>query len=94
MAKTFLLYGANGYVGEAAARLAVATGLQPIIAGRNETSLKNLAVELGVEYRVFDLNDPMGDSNPLAPLDGSGVDGVGVEAGSDTGSDTAASRRD
>ena len=36
----------------------------------------------------------MGDSNPLAPLDGSGVDGVGVEAGSDTGSDTAASRRD
>ena len=69
MAKTFLLYGANGYVGEAAARLAVATGLQPIIAGRNETSLKNLAVELGVEYRVFDLNDPTRVETALKGVD-------------------------
>jgi len=57
MTPAFMIYGANGYVGEAAVRLAVASGLQPIIAGRNEISLKKLANELGLKFRVFDLND-------------------------------------
>ncbi len=50
-----MLYGANGFVGEAIARLAVQTGLLPILAGRNASRLAALASELGVEHRVFEL---------------------------------------
>jgi short subunit dehydrogenase-like uncharacterized protein len=52
----FLLYGASGFVGEAIARLAVQSGLRPVLAGRNEQPLAALAAELGVEHRVFDLD--------------------------------------
>jgi short subunit dehydrogenase-like uncharacterized protein len=58
MSSVFLLYGANGFVGEAAARQAVETGLRPVLAWRNAAKLEQLAAELGVEYRVFDLSDP------------------------------------
>ena len=57
MTTRFLIYGANGYVGEAAARLAVAQGLQPILAGRNRASLEPLAKALGVEFRACALDD-------------------------------------
>lgn len=53
----FLLYGANGYTGELIARAAVARGLQPILAGRNASAISELAHELGLEYRVFPLED-------------------------------------
>ena len=58
MSSTFLLYGASGFVGAATARLAIEYGLQPILAGRDAVKLEKLAAELGVECRVFDLNDP------------------------------------
>jgi short subunit dehydrogenase-like uncharacterized protein len=58
MSSAFLLYGATGFVGEAIARLAVEDGLEPILAGRNAARLEELAAELGVECRVFDLQDP------------------------------------
>ncbi len=58
MSANLLLYGANGFVGEAIARQAVETGLRPVLAGRNAARLESLAAELGVECRVFDLNDP------------------------------------
>lgn len=51
----FLLYGATGFVGEAIARLAVATGLRPVLAGRNAEQLAALATGLGLEHRVFEL---------------------------------------
>jgi len=54
---SFLLYGANGYVGEAAARLAVAQGLRPVLAGRDAAKIAPLAAELGLEARPFDLSD-------------------------------------
>ena len=54
---SFLLYGANGYVGEAAARLAVDQGLEPILAGRDAAKLEPLAKQLGVEFRVCALED-------------------------------------
>ena len=57
MASRFLLYGANGYVGEAAARLAVAQGLEPVLAGRDRGAVEALAKELGVEARVCALDD-------------------------------------
>lgn len=55
---TFLLYGAYGFVGQAAARQAVEAGLRPVLAGRNGAKLEQLASELGLAYRVFDLRDP------------------------------------
>jgi short subunit dehydrogenase-like uncharacterized protein len=57
MPSGFLLYGANGFVGETIARLAVQQGLQPILAGRDAAKIKSLATELGVAYRVFRLDD-------------------------------------
>ena len=54
---TFLLYGSTGFVGDAIARLAVQSGLQPILAGRNADRLKAQAAELGVNYRVYNLED-------------------------------------
>ena len=53
----FLLYGATGFVGAEIARLAVESGFEPILAGRNAARLEKLAAELGVECRVFDLLD-------------------------------------
>lgn len=50
-----LLYGATGFVGEAITRLAVETGLRPIVAGRDANELAALAAELGLEHRVFEL---------------------------------------
>jgi short subunit dehydrogenase-like uncharacterized protein len=61
----FLLYGATGFVGEAIARLAVQSGLRPILAGRNAQQVAVLAGELGVDHRAFDL-----DSNLDRALDG------------------------
>ena len=57
MRSGFLLYGANGFVGEAIARQAVAEGLRPILAGRNAPAIRALAAELGVEARPFSLDD-------------------------------------
>ena len=58
MTATFLLYGATGYVGAEMARLAIAYGLRPVLAGRDALKLEKMASELGVECRVFDLSEP------------------------------------
>lgn len=57
----FMIYGANGYTGELIAREAVRRGHRPVLAGRNADAMENLARELGLEHRVFALNqcDPV-----------------------------------
>jgi short subunit dehydrogenase-like uncharacterized protein len=54
---TWLLYGANGYTGELVARLAVARGERPILAGRSGVPVRALAAELDLPYRVFEVAD-------------------------------------
>lgn len=54
---TFLLYGANGYTGRLIAREAVVRGLRPVLAGRNAEAVAALARELGLEHRIFLLED-------------------------------------
>lgn len=54
---TFLIYGANGYTGELITRLAVERGMQPILAGRNEEAIRDIAAKHGLEYRVFSLDE-------------------------------------
>jgi short subunit dehydrogenase-like uncharacterized protein len=54
----WMIYGANGYTGRLIAAEALRRGLQPVLAGRNETAVTRLAGELGLEHAVFDLTDP------------------------------------
>ncbi|NTU75607.1 MAG: NAD(P)H-binding protein, partial [Anaerolineaceae bacterium] len=65
MTVPFLLYGSNGFVGDAIARLAVQQGLQPILAGRNAERVAAQAAELNLPYRVFSLDDPAAIDNAL-----------------------------
>jgi short subunit dehydrogenase-like uncharacterized protein len=58
MTGPWLLYGANGYTGELVARLAVAQGHHPILAGRRADAVCSLADELGLHRRLFSLEDP------------------------------------
>ncbi|MBC8033168.1 MAG: saccharopine dehydrogenase NADP-binding domain-containing protein [Chitinophagaceae bacterium] len=53
----FLLYGANGYTGELIARFAEKYGLAPVLAGRRKEAIEPLAAELGLSFRIFDLDD-------------------------------------
>jgi short subunit dehydrogenase-like uncharacterized protein len=62
---TWMIYGANGYTGELAAREAVRQGLTPILAGRNAEAVARLARELGLQSRVFSLQDPQGTAAEL-----------------------------
>ncbi|MEW2523022.1 saccharopine dehydrogenase family protein [Actinacidiphila alni] len=54
---TWLLYGATGYTGRLIARRAAALGQRPVLAGRSAAKLVPLAAELGLEHRVFGLDD-------------------------------------
>ncbi len=58
MTQTFLLYGSTGFVGREIPRQAVKRGMQPVIAGRNAAAVQAQAAELGVDYRIFSLDDP------------------------------------
>jgi short subunit dehydrogenase-like uncharacterized protein len=57
MTGPWLLYGANGYTGELVARLAVARGHRPILAGRRAAEVCALAEALRLERRLFELAD-------------------------------------
>lgn len=57
MSNSFILYGANGYTGRLIASLAAQYQLKPILAGRNNSGIKQLAEELDLPYRIADLND-------------------------------------
>lgn len=52
-----MIYGAYGYSGELMAREAVKQGIKPIIAGRTAEKLMPLAHELGLEYKVFTVQE-------------------------------------
>lgn len=56
MQKQFLLYGANGYTGRLIAKMAADYGLTPVLAGRNEAALQQMAASLQLDYRVIDLD--------------------------------------
>jgi len=66
MSGTWMIYGANGYTGRLAARLAKDRQLGPVLAGRHAEPIKQLAHELGCEARVFDLADAASAATHLA----------------------------
>lgn len=57
MEKTFLIYGANGYTGELITRFAAQRNLKPILAGRNEAQIVELAKKFDMPYRIFSLDE-------------------------------------
>ncbi len=54
---SWMIYGANGYTGELIAREAVERGMQPLLAGRNRQAIEALGQQLGLETRIFSLDD-------------------------------------
>jgi short subunit dehydrogenase-like uncharacterized protein len=54
----WILYGASGYTGRAIAEEAARRGMRPILAGRSEQSIAELARRFQLEHRVFSLDDP------------------------------------
>jgi short subunit dehydrogenase-like uncharacterized protein len=63
-----MIYGATGYTGRLTARYAAAAGLDPILGGRNTDRLTQLAGELGVDHRVFGLDDPASVDRALSDV--------------------------
>lgn len=57
MASDWMIYGANGYTGRLMAEAAAGQGLDPILAGRNEAAVREIADGLGLGWRVFALTD-------------------------------------
>ncbi len=55
--KNFLIYGANGYTGELITRYAVERGLRPILAGRNQSKIEEIAGRHNLDFRVFALDE-------------------------------------
>src|SRR5436305_15188118 len=66
--RPWMIYGANGYTGELAAREAVARGLRPVLAGRNARAVAELALELGLDSRAFALDDPAAAAHGVAGM--------------------------
>lgn len=54
----FLIYGCYGYTGALISRIAVEQGLKPILAGRNAQKVRDIANKLGLDYRIFGLDNP------------------------------------
>ena len=57
MQNKFLLYGANGYTGRLIASMAADYQLIPVLAGRNQDVLAEMAKALSLEYIVVNLDD-------------------------------------
>lgn len=55
--KSWLIYGANGYGAKLIIEEAFKRGLRPILAGRNEEKISQLARRWNLQYLVFSLND-------------------------------------
>ncbi len=53
----WMIYGATGYTGRLVVAHAVTQGLRPVLAGRNATKVRELALSHGLDYRVFALED-------------------------------------
>lgn len=66
MTPKILIYGATGYTGKLISVQAQRTGLDFEIAGRSKTAVRALALELGVTYRVFALDDALALRSALA----------------------------
>jgi short subunit dehydrogenase-like uncharacterized protein len=66
---TWMIYGANGYTGELVARLAVARGEHPVLAGRSAAAIGALATSLRLDAKIFDLTNTAALHEALGEVD-------------------------
>ncbi|RME90085.1 MAG: saccharopine dehydrogenase [Candidatus Hydrogenedentota bacterium] len=66
MKKQFLIYGANGFTGRLITEQAVKEGLKPVLAGRNEQAISELAQQYNLEHKIFSLNEVESVAKELA----------------------------
>ena len=52
------IYGATGYSGRLIVQRAIDRGLRPLIAGRNEDAIRQMASAYGLEWKLARVNDP------------------------------------
>lgn len=65
----YMIYGATGYTGELIAKEAIARGHSPILAGRSEAKVAQLAATLQLPHRSFSLDNPAEVAAALADVD-------------------------
>ena len=64
-----LIYGSNGYTGRLVVEQALQRQLRPTLAGRSAGEVREQAAALGLEHRVFSLDDPHAVDAGLAGTD-------------------------
>ncbi|MEW6701216.1 MAG: saccharopine dehydrogenase NADP-binding domain-containing protein, partial [Bacteroidota bacterium] len=62
-----MVYGANGYSAQLIIDELIGRGIKPVLAGRNESLVKQLAEKYDYDYKVFDIED---DEKIIAALEG------------------------
>jgi short subunit dehydrogenase-like uncharacterized protein len=68
MSKSWMIYGAYGFTGALAARVAKRRGERPLLAGRNREALEKLGRELDLPIRVFELSSVDAVTRQLADV--------------------------
>jgi short subunit dehydrogenase-like uncharacterized protein len=63
-----LIYGSNGYTGQLIVQRALERGLRPVLAGRTAETIRRQAAGLGLEHRVFSLDEPSAVDAGLAGI--------------------------
>jgi short subunit dehydrogenase-like uncharacterized protein len=63
--RRWMIYGANGYTGQLIAQQAIKRGFRPLLAGRNEQQINQMASNMHLQSRCFDLSDPNGAAEAL-----------------------------
>ncbi len=57
MQKKWMIYGAYGFTGSLLAKIAADKGFKPVLAGRDALKTKRLALSLGLDFKVFSLDE-------------------------------------
>ncbi len=65
----WMIYGAYGFSGALITREAVARGHRPLLAGRNRAKLTALADEMGLDFRVLEVDDESALAAVVAEFD-------------------------
>ncbi|MBC8145333.1 MAG: saccharopine dehydrogenase NADP-binding domain-containing protein [bacterium] len=65
----WMIYGAYGFTGRLMAAEAVRRGHRPILAGRSEARLRELGISLGLDWKVFGLDNPREVERALTGID-------------------------
>ena len=58
-ARDLVIYGATGYTGRMIVQRAKDRGLRPVVAGRNEETIRRMAAGDGLEWKIAEVSDPV-----------------------------------